>query len=95
MATIKQVDLIGSIADALQFISYYHPPDFLRAMKSAYEREESAAAKAAPAARNACFMLPTLHQTLANHEEHQSQRKFAVIRALRGGLSIFRACWTS
>lgn len=47
MATIKQVDLIGSIADALQFISYYHPPDFLRAMKSAYEREESAAAKAA------------------------------------------------
>ena len=47
MATIKQVDLIGSIADALQFISYYHPPDFLRAMKLAYEREESAAAKAA------------------------------------------------
>lgn len=44
---IRQNDLIGSIADAVQFISYYHPVDFLRAMRDAYEREESPAAKAA------------------------------------------------
>ena len=47
MAVIKQTDLIQSVADALQYISYYHPPDFIRAMADAYEREESAAAKAA------------------------------------------------
>ena len=47
MTIIKQEDLITSIADALQFISYYHPVDFIRAMREAYEREESPAAKAA------------------------------------------------
>ena len=47
MTVIKQEDLIGSVADALQFISYYHPPDFIRAMAEAYEKEESPAAKAA------------------------------------------------
>src|SRR5690606_41092221 len=45
MATIKQDDFIQSIADAFQFISYYHPEDFIRAMSAAYEREESPAAK--------------------------------------------------
>ena len=45
MTTIKQQDLIQSVADALQFISYYHPPDFIRAVHSAYEQEESPAAK--------------------------------------------------
>lgn len=44
---IKQEDLIQSVADALQFISYYHPVDFIRAMRAAWEREESPAAKAA------------------------------------------------
>ena len=47
MTIIKQEDLIQSIADALQFISYYHPLDFIRAMREAYDREESPAAKAA------------------------------------------------
>ncbi len=47
MTTIAQNDLIRSIADALQFISYYHPVDFIRAMRQAYELEESPAAKAA------------------------------------------------
>ena len=44
---IKQEDLIQSVADALQFISYYHPVDFIRAMREAWEKEESPAAKAA------------------------------------------------
>lgn len=47
MAVIKQDDVIASVADALQFISYYHPVDFIRAMREAWEREESPAAKAA------------------------------------------------
>jgi len=45
MTTIKQEDFITSIADALQFISYYHPADFIQAMNKAYELEESPAAK--------------------------------------------------
>jgi len=49
MATIKQEDLIQSIADAFQFISYYHPADFIRALTAAYEREQSPAAKDAMA----------------------------------------------
>jgi len=49
MSTIKQDDLIDSVADALQFISYYHPQDFVSALHEAYEREESQAAKDAMA----------------------------------------------
>ena len=45
MTTIKQEDFIQSIADAYQFISYYHPVDFIKAMAEAYEHEESPAAK--------------------------------------------------
>src|SRR5688572_12454811 len=45
MTTIRQDDVIQSVADALQYISYYHSPDFIQAMAAAYEREESPAAK--------------------------------------------------
>jgi len=45
MTTIKQEDLIQSIADALQYISYYHPKDYLQHLARAYEREQSPAAK--------------------------------------------------
>ena len=45
MTTIKQEDFISSIADAFQYISYYHPLDYIQALGKAYEREESAAAK--------------------------------------------------
>jgi fumarate hydratase, class I len=45
MTTIKRADLAQSIADALQFISYYHPADYIRALSRAYEREQSPAAK--------------------------------------------------
>jgi fumarate hydratase class I len=47
--TIQQEHLIQSIADALQYISYYHPPDYIRALAHAYEAEESPAAKDAMA----------------------------------------------
>jgi len=49
MTIIKQDDLIQSIEDALQYISYYHPLDFIQAVNEAYEREESLAAKDAMA----------------------------------------------
>ncbi|WP_370262693.1 fumarate hydratase [Limnobacter sp.] len=45
MTTIKQEDFISSIADAFQYISYYHPLDYIQALGKAYEREESPAAK--------------------------------------------------
>jgi fumarate hydratase class I len=45
MTTIRKSDLIQSVADALQFISYYHPADYIRALGRAYEREQSGAAK--------------------------------------------------
>ena len=45
MTVIRQDDLIESVADALQFISYYHPVDFIQAVNEAYEREESPAAR--------------------------------------------------
>src|ERR1700741_3291400 len=45
MTAIKQEDLIQSIADSLQYISYYHPQDYIQALGRAYELEESAAAK--------------------------------------------------
>ena len=49
MTTIEKEDLIQSIQDALQYISYYHPPDFIRALTEAYEKEESPAARDAMA----------------------------------------------
>ncbi|HEX3061617.1 MAG TPA: fumarate hydratase, partial [Usitatibacter sp.] len=49
MTTIRQEDFIGSVADAFQFISYYHPADFIRDLWAAYQREESPAAKDAMA----------------------------------------------
>src|SRR5580704_5852342 len=46
---IRGNDIVTSVADALQFISYYHPADYLRQLKAAYEREASPAAKEAMA----------------------------------------------
>ena len=45
MTVVTKDDLIQSIADSLQYISYYHPIDFITALNEAYEREESRAAK--------------------------------------------------
>ena len=49
MVTIKQDDLIESVADALQYISYYHPVDYITNLARAYELEQSPAAKDAMA----------------------------------------------
>ena len=43
--TIRQADLVESVAAALQFISYYHPADYIAHLARAYEAEQSPAAK--------------------------------------------------
>jgi fumarate hydratase class I len=43
--TIRRADLVDSVAAALQYISYYHPADYIRHLARAYEREQSPAAK--------------------------------------------------
>jgi fumarate hydratase class I len=53
MSLIREEDVIASVADALQYISYYHTPDFIRAMGRAYDREAS------PAARDAIAQILT------------------------------------
>ena len=45
MSVIREEDLIDSVADALQFISYYHPLDFVQALDKAYQKEQNKAAK--------------------------------------------------
>jgi tartrate/fumarate subfamily iron-sulfur-dependent hydro-lyase alpha chain len=49
MTIIRENDFVQSIADALQFISYYHPRDYIQALAAAYDAEESPAAKDAMA----------------------------------------------
>ncbi len=49
MSVIRQDDLISSVADALQFISYYHPIDFVQGVHEAYQKEQNPAAKDAMA----------------------------------------------
>ena len=51
MAIVSESDLRQSIADALQFISTYHPPDYIRHLAAAYRREQS------PPARNAIAQI--------------------------------------
>jgi len=45
MTVIRQEDFIASVAGALQYISYYHPVDYITSLTKAYEREQSHAAK--------------------------------------------------
>ncbi len=45
MTVVRQEDVVDSVADALQFISYYHPLDYIQALGEAYRHEQSAAAR--------------------------------------------------
>ncbi|MDE2353595.1 MAG: fumarate hydratase, partial [Betaproteobacteria bacterium] len=53
MTTIREDDLVQSIADSLQYISFYHPADYLKALGAAFEQEQS------PAARDAIAQILT------------------------------------
>ena len=62
MNTITYDDLVESIAASLQFISYYHPADYIRHLARAYEREQS------PAARDAIAQILTNSRLCAEHQ---------------------------
>ena len=81
---IKQDDLIESVAAALQYISYYHPADFISHLASAYEREQSPAAKdASPGAEAGTDELQALRARVAEltAENTELRRQVAQLQA--------------
>jgi fumarate hydratase, class I len=82
MTVIKQDDLIQSVADALQFISYYHPVDFIRALSAAYDKEQS------PAARDAIAQLLINSRMCAEGHRPICQDTGIVTVFLRIGMNV-------
>lgn len=82
MTVIKQQDLIDSIADGLQYISFYHPPDFVRAMAAAYEREQS------PAAKDAMAQILTNSRMAAEGHRPMCQDTGIVVVFLKVGMNV-------
>ncbi|HEV3010836.1 MAG TPA: fumarate hydratase, partial [Burkholderiales bacterium] len=82
MNTIKRADLVASVADALQFISYYHPADYIRALGRAYEREQS------PAARDAIAQILTNSRMCAEGHRPICQDTGIVNVFLKIGMSV-------
>ena len=82
MTTIKQDDLIQSVADALQFISYYHPLDYIQAVGRAYEREQS------PAAKDALAQILTNSRMCAEGHRPICQDTGAVVVFLKVGMNV-------
>jgi fumarate hydratase class I len=84
MTTIRQQDFITSVADALQFISYYHPKDYIDALAVAYEREES------PAAKDAMAQILTNSRMSALGHRPICQDTGIVVAFVRVGMDV---CW--
>jgi len=82
MTTIRQQDFIDSVADALQFISYYHPTDFIRAMAHAYANEES------PAAKDAMAQILTNSRMCAEGHRPLCQDTGIVVAFVRVGMDV-------
>src|SRR5574339_938536 len=82
MTTITQQDLIASVADALQYISYYHPPDYIRALGRAYELEQS------PAARDAIAQILTNSRMCAEGRRPICQDTGIVMVFARVGMNV-------
>jgi fumarate hydratase class I len=82
MTTIRQQDFIDSIADALQFISYYHPQDFVQAVAEAWRREES------PAARDAMAQILTNSRMCAVGKRPICQDTGIVVAFVRVGMDV-------
>jgi len=80
--TIRREDFVGSIADALQHISYFHPPDYVRALAHAYRAEES------PAARDAIAQLLTNSRMCAEGHRPICQDTGIVVVFLDIGMSV-------
>src|SRR5215510_8112231 len=82
MATIKQSDFIDSIADALQYVSYYHPVDYIEALGEAYKAEKS------PAARDAIAQILTNSRMCAEGHRPICQDTGIVVAFVRVGQNV-------
>lgn len=82
MTVIKKADFIQSVADALQFISYYHPEDYIRSLVSAYEREES------PAAKDAIAQILTNSKMCAEGKRPICQDTGIVVAFVKVGMDV-------
>jgi fumarate hydratase class I len=82
MAAIRQEDLIGSVADALQYISYYHPMDYIQSLAKAYELEKS------EAARDAIAQILTNSRMCAEGKRPICQDTGIVVAFLRIGMDV-------
>jgi fumarate hydratase class I len=82
MAAIRQEDLIESVADALQYISYYHPMDYLQSLARAYELEQS------PAARDAIAQILTNSRMCAEGKRPICQDTGIVVAFVRIGMNV-------
>ena len=82
MTVIRQQDFIDSIAEALQFISYYHPSDYIRALADAYRVEQS------PAAKDAMAQILTNSRMSAQGHRPVCQDTGIVVAFVRVGMSV-------
>ena len=82
MTVIREDDLIDSVADALQYISYYHAPDFIRAMGRAYAVEQS------PAARDAIAQILTNSRLCAEGHRPICQDTGIVVVFVKVGMGV-------
>ncbi len=82
MTTIRESDFVQSIADALQYISYYHPADYIRALAAAY------AAEASPAARDAMAQILVNSRMCAEGHRPICQDTGLVVVFLKVGMGV-------
>ncbi len=82
MTTIKQEDFIQSVADALQYISYYHPLDYIQALGKAYEAEQS------PAAKDAIAQILTNSRMCAEGKRPLCQDTGIVVAFVKIGMQV-------
>jgi fumarate hydratase class I len=82
MTTIRQQDFIQSVADSLQFISYYHPLDYIEALGAAYRAEES------PAAKDAIAQILTNSRMCAEGHRPICQDTGIVVAFVKVGMDV-------
>ncbi len=82
MTIIREEDFVNSIADAFQFISYYHPVDYIQALGRAYERE------AAPAAKDAIAQILTNSRMSAEGHRPICQDTGIALVFLKVGMNV-------
>jgi fumarate hydratase, class I len=82
VTAIRQADVIESVADALQYISYYHPLDYITALGRAYELEQS------PAAKDAIAQILTNSRMCAEGHRPICQDTGIVVAFVKVGMNV-------